>query len=187
MARWRTDRGGELSPGLLASAGPSAEQLRSLLIPCAKTNTAENVKNHRVTQSVRSSYGCRGKAAVEKKDHLYFTHSYKTSSTGGVVHTDPSLPCGESRQKQDFVDELGHSDVPLRQAAAVVRRQCDLDLCEHKGVCFTESQVFVFAGSNRVQTRIICCVGSEAASPKLLKPKDGAVKVEDLPPKKCKN
>lgn len=103
-----------------------------------------------------------------------------------MARTDLALRCGESLQKQDFVDELGHSDVPLRQAAAVVCRQCNLDLCEHKGVCFTQSQIFVFAGSNRAQTRIICCVGSDAASTKHLKPKDGAVKVEDLPPKNVK-
>lgn len=70
--------GGKLSSGLLASAGPSAaEQLRSLLIPCAKTNTAENVKNHRVTQSVRSSYGCRADrdepAVQEKGSPLFYT------------------------------------------------------------------------------------------------------------------
>lgn len=189
MARWRTDRGGKLSSGLLASAGPSAaEHLRSLLIPCAKTNTAENVKNHRVTQSVRSIYGCRAdrdKPAVQNKI-TFILHTHIKQAARAEWSTHLSLPCGHSLQKQDFVDELGHSHVPLRQAAAVVRRQCNLDLCEHRGVRFTERQSFVFAGSNRAQTRIICCAGSDAASTKHLKPKDGAVKVEDLPPKNVK-
>lgn len=82
--------GGKLSSGLLASAGPSAaEQLRSLLIPCAKTNTAENVKNHRVTQSVRNSYDCGAdgdKPATENKKITFILQTHtKTSSEGGLL------------------------------------------------------------------------------------------------------
>lgn len=136
MARRRTDRGGgKLSSGLLASACRSAaEQLRSLLIPCVKTNTAENVKNHRVTQSVRSSYSCRADgdkpaARGNKKKITFILQSH----TKAAAETDHSTDLSFRLQRMhNFVDELGHSDVALRQPPAVVSRQRDLDLREQK-------------------------------------------------------
>lgn len=136
MARRRTDGGGggELSSGSLASACRSAaEQLRSLLIPCVKTNTAENVKNHRVTQSVRSSYCCRAdghKPAARGNKKITFILQIHTKPAAETDYsTDLSF---RLQRKHNFVDELGHFDVPLRQPPAVVGRQCDLDLWEQK-------------------------------------------------------